>query len=207
MVRIPFKQRLEYLDITQEHFEFYVELFVKQYTRYWKRYENSGWFQMQHRDTGGLIPLTKYEVVRFLAGEFWLCKAMAGQNDFFCIDLDNKCGTVELYERYKLISNVLPGPLVIQSSSSYGLHLYYFFSTDYWRPNIKKYLAELLAANGIQIERGYVEPFPGIITQMRLPLGKDSILLDPVTLDPLNLTLRESIEYCGDFKAENAQEI
>lgn len=202
MVRIPFKQRLEYLDISQGHFDAYVDLFVKVFTKYWMRYEYSNWFQMQPRRVNKPIPLNKYVIVRFLAGEFYLSKEMAYWNDFFCLDLDNRCGTDELYARYRSFRAVLPTPLVIQSSSSLGLHLYYYIDGLCRSTEIKRLLADLLTGHGIQAKPGYIETFPGNVSHLRLPLGKDSMLLDPDTLVPLDLTLRESIEFCAEFKAE-----
>jgi hypothetical protein len=154
---IPFADRLAFLDIVQEDFDLYVRTFVKGYTRYWRRnsYRQS-WFQAKHGEK--VIPLSKYAVVRHLAGEFWIAKTIPGKTDFFCLDLDRRGRSRRLAERtYRSVCEILANPLVIQSSKSGGLHLYYFLKEEDWRDNLSVLLEKVLHEGGLVIESGTLE--------------------------------------------------
>ncbi len=204
--RIPFSKRLSDLGISDSDFELYMNLFVLVPGRVWlKKFRIFPWQHLKNIHAQKPIPLTKYHIAKHLQGEYWIARALPKYTDFFCIDLD--CGISaaslrDLNERYDRVRKLLGNPVVFQSSESGGLHLYYW--TDYGLKDfLGKVLNRFLSQNGLALKGGVIETFPGTIDHLRLPLGRDSHLLDPETLRPLGLPLKESLQYVKDNKVSS----
>ena len=194
--RIPFEERLRNIGIA-DNFDFFMQyLDCKINKEYWKRTLKSFWYQPQHRQTKEAIPQTKYVVLAHLEGQYWIARPLPQLTHFFAIDLDyHSPNKKELIARYDRITNILPNPVVFQSRKSRGLHLYWFFKSLRCTENVSQRLKFFLDCNNLFAESGQLETFPGICHHLRLPLGRDSYLLDNKTLDSLNLNLHDSIEF------------
>ncbi|MGA2624225.1 MAG: hypothetical protein ABSF91_10260 [Bacteroidota bacterium] len=210
---IPFDVRLNRIGLTEREFKLYYKRFVKAGTRYWtdERHderEQARWRQKKRLGkTPALdinIPLNEYEVVKHLAGEFHVAKQMSGKNDFFVIDLDShKDNGTPIEERYRAVIQIFGLPMVFRSSESGGLHLYYFLEKPMWRPSIWASIEEIIRYNPkLRPKPGNIEYFPGTIDHLRLPLGKGSMLLDPNSLFPMGLNLKQSIWYVAKHRRE-----
>jgi hypothetical protein len=185
------------LGITQVEFEFYWNTFVQGWHRYWKKKNTGnpfdGWFAANNR-AGEPIPLDEYKIFHHLAGDYWTAKRPPGITDFFAIDVDvHDFGGLD--ERcHALIRTIGPG-LVIRSSDSGGVHIYWGLPYKMSSKELGTLLEKILALAGLDIQLGFIETFPGSVPHLRLPLGRGSVILSPTTLRPLNLSLRHSIRY------------
>lgn len=196
-MRVAFKDRLAALEISEHEFQLYWDLVVQSKTRYWKRHSyERDWFQVQ-KGEDQVIPLDKYQVVRHLTGEFWIAKQAPGITDFFVIDLDYDEGS-DIHERYRAVCGVFGVPVVVRSSNSMGLHLYYFLQYRMERFELGETIGLLLENAGVELSGGLVETFPGTIDHLRLPLGLDSLVLDPVNLQTVGLMPGDSIEWMAE---------
>jgi hypothetical protein len=197
--RKSFSQRLAEIGMSQADFDYYEKTFVVRRGDYYLKTE-SGWIKGKKPEF-----LTKYYIIRHLQKEIIVGRTSPDLINYFCIDLDNKNHLLSLRERYDTINRIFGCPLVIRSSSSGGLHLYYFIKTK--KGIDKKYLAALLRqifnCAGVELTRGSYEIFPGIIHQLRLPLGVGSTLLDSNTLEPLDWDLHNQIEYISQYRKTN----
>jgi hypothetical protein len=190
--RIPFTNRLDELGITAEELQFYRDSFVKGNNRYWRNDGDIfGWRQIKRKDDQ-YVPLDKYAIAKHLQEEYWVARRMPGKTDYFCIDIDFD-NDDSLIERYNSIISIIPNPLVVSSSYSGGLHLYYFLDKDEWRNQISEVISEWLISNNITIQPRKFELFPGSIDHLRLPFGLGSTVLNPDSLQPLGLSLKECL--------------
>ena len=184
------EKTLTELDITRKEFDFYWDTFVKYGKKYWvrKRYDEN-WYQVKRN--GIDIPLTQNAVLNHLKGNYWIGKQMPGKTGFFVIDLDFDIDT-SLNKRFNMVTEVFPNPLIIQSSASKGLHLYYFLENEEYTDRLSMALQNKLIKRNIKPEGGKIEIFPGNCGSLRLPFGKDSTIIDPDTFHTVGYTLEES---------------
>jgi hypothetical protein len=196
---IKFPERLKQLGITQYEFDLYWTLFVQEPSKYFcKRFKFGEWYQVNNKLRKKAIPLTKYALIHHLSGEYWISKPPPRITNYFCIDLDKDKNEDDpigsLHDRFMRVVSTFGEPITVRSSSSGGLHLYYF--TD---PYPSKYLGRLLVEYckryQLTIKSGKIELFPGTISQLRLPLGSGSCILHNDTLTDKKLTMEESIHY------------
>jgi hypothetical protein len=199
-IQIKFKQRLANLKISLEEFDFFGNTFIKESHPFWiKQYEHSPWYQPKNRNKES-FPINRYAVVRHLSQEYWVARDIPKETDFFCIDLDVH-ETESLYKLYEQIKIIIGIPLVFQSSKSGGLHLYYFLERSFKRKWLAVQLKQVFDNRHITLKPGLIETFPGFNHQhLRLPLGKDSVLLDPSNLSLISQSLQESIQYVKYYK-------
>jgi len=78
-------------------------------------------------------------------------------------------------------------PVVVQSSRSGGLHIYFFLPESSWSNRAHDFVAGILKAAGIK-----AEVFPMGTKNFRIPFGKGSFLLDSRDFTPLHSTNVES---------------
>ena len=187
--RKKFSQRLKELGILQCDFELYRKAFVVKYGDYFRLTER-GW------RPGRRPPfLTKYIVIKHLQHECMIARVALDEMNYFCIDIDNKTSEISLKERYDKIREAFRCPLVVRSSSSGGLHLYYLFKKRMEKGELALKIKTILKMAGITVKRGLIEIFPGLISQLRLPMGLGSCILDPETLEPLDMDLSQQLSY------------
>ena len=105
----------------------------------------------------------------------------------------------DLLHRYDAVVRALGHPSVLlRSSGSGGVHLYYLFADPVELHQLRDpesvhgAVVRLLAAYGVPEKSGRIEVYPrgqyrrrGPQTRLRLPFGRESMALDPFTLDRL----------------------
>jgi hypothetical protein len=199
-VRRRFTDRQKALGLGSEEMMFFFQHFAPWYCALYMK-TNRHWFR------GKRPPfVTKYVVMDHLEGNCWIGFAPSARMRWFVIDLDAKRNPRSLAERYRSIVQVFGPALVVQSSRSGGLHLYYFLKEPLRPGELTSIVRLRLQEAGIAIKRGLVEDFPGIINQLRVPLGDGSCVLNPESLLPLSLDLRGQIRYIMKWEAEHRLE-
>jgi hypothetical protein len=150
--------------------------------------------------------LSNHDLISHLEGRYWVGTHAAVDHttrhrisNHFVIDLDARRSD-SVWDRYDQLVEALGLPsLLFRSSTSGGLHAYYFLTAwvPLWRlmnPTRDDGLVErLLTAGGLHIAPGSVEVYPqstyrGNVPSgnvLRLPFGKGSALLDPADRDEL----------------------
>ncbi|MCH7498177.1 MAG: hypothetical protein IH971_10040 [Candidatus Marinimicrobia bacterium] len=205
MPREPIKlKRLTQAGIGEDDLTYFIDTFVQPPGRYWYKSDYKSPWQFVKSKTGIPIGVKEYENLRHLVGDIWVAKCCPGKTDFICIDIDNK-GPVPVMIRYIEVCSLFHVPaIVFRSSKSGGLHVYYFFPTKVWRDPLKNWLQNRIS--GLPQFDIPLEYLPGNLDHLRLPLGRDSILLSPQTLEPMGLTLKESLDYIKQYRKQNELE-
>lgn len=197
------------LEACEEDLEFFETYFLGNRSSHIVRFATPEWV-----DSAGwsLIPgpLSDRRVEAHLAGDLWVgtgARWNASTRQFVtryaAIDLDNR-GRAPLHSRYmSVVAAVRAHPsFVFRSSASKGLHLYYLFSDDVglWdcvrdAEGRRGAVIELLAGAGIREESGQVEVYPRgcyragkCQNRLRAPFGRDCLLLNPGSLEPVTGT-------------------
>ncbi len=137
------------------------------------------------------IRLTDNFIQGHLDGNHWIAVLRAARTRILSLDLDAKGGPPDvdpykaMLKRYWQIREVLPLPsAVFESSSSRGLHLYFFLHEHVDTEAAAQHLQGLLSWHGLSVKNGSVEIKPSTKSCLRLPCGRESVLLDPETLKP-----------------------
>ncbi|MBZ0265310.1 helix-turn-helix domain-containing protein [bacterium] len=152
---------------------------------------------------------TETHVLKHLSQEVVLGLQFQSNLRYIAIDIDNhgQNGYVEPYihpcrERMEMVVEAFNGctPIVIQSSDSKGLHLYWFLDNAVDRENTSKQVADRLHACNIAIKPGYVElPISSCSKLFRLPLGLGGELLDMDSLAPIVTSLSGALDCIADI--------
>jgi hypothetical protein len=191
--KISMEEKLKILGISDHEFQFFFELFVQNPQRYMIKKDDEPW-QVIKSKTGKFIKLHDHVVAYHLLGKYWLGVLAPEVPWYLCIDID---ASESLPSIYRIVSDWVSHPIVFQSSDSKGLHVYAF--RDFYFPISANKLIRItsteLQIRGVKTAPGICEVFPAPNKFLRLPLGKGSCLLDPNTLIPMDLSLRESIEF------------
>jgi len=194
--RMSLSEKLDKLQMPSEVFMFYCNLFIRNWTRYCRRNIGGDWFLVKNKQ-GRLVPLTKDVIANHLLGKFWIATFPQKIARYICFDVDQSAEQMAIY---RVLMEWFRVPLIFRSSSNHGLHLYCYLACDFHITvqkliNITK--IELLK-RGVEARPGICEIFPDPTKPLRLPLGKDSFLLDPQTLQPFSADLTESIRLIGE---------
>lgn len=123
-------------------------------------------------------------------GIYRLCRTRVVAID---LDAKNDESRASLVPRYRDVRAALnDAPCVVlrsSNSASSGLHLYFFLKGRHRAPHVSEVTNSVLRRNGIEPRAGEVEVFPNPRQGLRLPLGPDSLMLDPQSLDPIAWTM------------------
>ena len=190
--RMSFIEKLLRLQISGETFELFCSIFVKNWTRYRiKEDESSVWYSVKNKK-GTPVPLTRDTVAYHLIGKHWVSTFAPAVPRFLPFDIDPSPAQLQIYRG---IRHWVKDLLVFRSSERGGLHAYVFLSPAFQIPWAKllKITKRELKKRGIEIKPGLCEVSLDPKVSLRLPLGKGSFLLDPETLLPLDLNLEQTI--------------
>jgi len=156
----------------------YINYFIDDHRRIpWIRRGKTGWKYIASN------PIARNDVIHHLEQKHHV-GVFRRESSYFLIDTDNKENPKpdeeSLETRFHKISSSFPvSPTIIQSSSSKGLHLYYFLDKSYPVERIKEIITQRLNRNGIHLKPGQYELFPTFKSRgHRLPFGRGSYLLD-----------------------------
>ena len=168
--RLSDKEKLDRLGLSERDFENYQRLFIGDRWRYVKR--------DSQRDTWRTLyfPLQDGTVLYHLQGRYWIGNFGRPVTEAIAIDLDKG---KDLFDRYELVLKTInQEPLIFESSKSGGLHLYYRLDTVQPTRQVSQIIERFLETKGIRVESGKIEIYPSTARALRLPLGRDSYLLD-----------------------------
>ena len=191
--RMTLREKLELLQISEEDFEFYCEGFIKNWDRYTIMKDNVDWHVIKTK-TGKLVKLDEHAVAYHLLGKYWVGTFAPQIARHLSIDIDF---SEKLPSIYRIVRDWVPHPIVFQSSNSGGLHVYAFLHFGFpIRANKLHSVTTIeLRIRKVETAPGICEVFPAPNKSLRLPLGRGSYLLDPLTLRPMNMDLKASIEF------------
>ncbi len=148
----------------------------------------------QERDI--LMHLTQEHIIGLRWSNYVKCVAIdidchfRTQDSFFVYHPGN--------ERMESIIKAFGGakPLIVQSSDSQGLHLYYFLEKEVHIRNVEFSIDRLFNNAGIQIRSGWIEHATGTTNRaLRLPLGEGSHILQYEDLTPVGRSLGQQLQY------------
>ncbi len=196
-------ERLTLLDITELEFQLYHSLFLtyRRKDTYSTRTKDRGWPQCKHSWNDGLI-------LRHLCGHVDVAIPFADPVDQIVLDIDyhdQDKPRAELEQRVRSASIALPGEsLIYQSSGSGGVRMIWFLKEPLSRITLNDWTTARLAKAGVIVKSGVCEVRLGSAPD-RLPFGRESMLLDPVTLEPLyDLTLSDTLKIANEHRKHHA---
>ena len=198
------KERLEQLCITDAEFELYKDLFLKCRKRntYAELRLDRSWPQFKHCWKGDLI-------LRHLCGVTCVAIPFAYQVNQIVLDIDFKSGRAwaEVADVVKLATLAIPGePVVYRSSESGGVRMIWFLTGTVNRAGLREWTAGRLRQAGIVVASGKCEVRLGEEPD-RLPFGRESMLLDPITLEPrLELDLSTTLSIVKKHRTHFASD-
>ncbi len=190
---MSFAEKLGTLQISEEFFELYCSCFIKHWSRYGRKESDGVWFLVKNR-RGRPVHLPKDVVAHHLLGKFWIATFPGNIARYLCLDIDQSSEQMSIY---RTIKEWLKAPLVFQSSTSGGLHIYAHLAPDF--PISMQKLLNITEATckamRINLSPGVCEIFPRPDKALRLPLGRGSFLLDPESLSPICTDIGTAIRY------------
>ena len=191
--RMFMQEKLDRLGISKEAFDSYCSLLIKDWSRYRIKKGSSEWLLVKNKN-GKPVHLTRDTIAYHLLGKYWISTFAPPSARYLCFDIDP---SEEQLRIYREIHDWLVHPIVFQSSERKGLHVYVFLSSA---SPIRWY--KLHQITQFELRKRNIEVKPGICeipldpnVSLRTPLGRGSSLLDPKTLAPMNLSLKESINF------------
>jgi hypothetical protein len=161
------------------HLRSFINLFIDERSHFYSRQPGQAVFA--HHDRW----LTDGHVQRHLEGRWWIAVTRADATRILSVDLDCNAGpdpVGAMFKRYDRIRKIMPEPVVFQSSNSHGLHLYWLVEEEVPTAAAVALMARIFAEQGVQVGRGACEIRPTIGQCLRLPLGDESVLLNPDSL-------------------------
>lgn len=190
--RISMEDKLKILGISDHEFQSFFELFVQNPHRYMIKKEGEEWKVV--KNAGRFLKLNKNVVAYHLMKRYWVATFAPEVSRHLCIDIDDSKHFLWVYNT---VIEWIPRSIVILSSDRKGVHIYAFI--DHGFPIRSDRLLSIatmeLKIRKIETAPGICEVFPAPNRYLRLPLGKGSCLLDPKTLNPMNLSLGASIKF------------
>lgn len=171
-------------DLSRADLGRFAELFVDERSRFYRKVPGSADFHHQRS-------WLKDEYLRdHLLGKYWVACLRASETRILSVDLDCHQGPASqaaMVDGYRRIRELMPKPIVFRSSNSGGLHLYWILDAQVPTFAALAMVARHLRENGVRVGRQSCDLRPTPTTCLRLPLGAQSVLLDPERLSPLPL--------------------
>jgi len=179
--RMSSDQKQIALGMSIEDREFYCSLYVRNRGRYLMKYPGGEWFQVNNKK-GRPVPLTNPTVCYHLMHKYWVAVFPSKYANFVCLDLDPSPDQENIYRKIK---QWIKYPLIFQSSSRRGLHLYAHLAVPIAVEKLLHITETTCKKLHINISPGLCEIFPRPGKALRLPLGEGSYLLSPESLNPI----------------------
>ena len=164
---------------------------------FWKKSLSGGNWYMEKK------PITRKDVENHLNERYWV-GVRRKNTPYFILDIDvhsEEAAATRNSRVEKVISCFDEKPLMIQSSSSGGVHMYYFLDKSYSVEKVQEVVKRVLGTNGVDLAYGKIELYPSYKTPVRLPLGKDSFLLNN-NLETLGIEKKEATRRILEYRLE-----
>jgi hypothetical protein len=190
------------------HVERFSRLFVDERSHFYRRSLGRAHFVFERR------PLTDSDIREHLRGRCWIAVLRDDATRILSADLDAKSGADAfgaMIARYERITDLMPEPVVFRSSCSGGVHLFWLLEHEVPTEPAMAMLRRYFSENCVEVGPGTCELRATTTESLRLPLGRESVLLHPRTLLPLpevGEDIFTAIEYLTDqFRPHRSQDI
>jgi hypothetical protein len=172
------EEKLNVLEISERDLQLYSSTFIQDRTRYLINEAGQGWKEAKTRNDKN-IPLTSDLVASHLLGKHTVATVGPKKTQQFCVIIECVRGLRPFYEK---IITYLQTPLVFFNSGTE--HLFFYTHLDFSISSEKLPLVLSFELDRIGLRRcpAPYRIFPGICEFLRLPLGKESFMVDPQTL-------------------------
>ena len=134
--------------------------------------------------------LDDHAIAKHLMGKHLIAVFPGSSTKYLVLDIDRSGYLREILKR---VLESFRDSLVIQSSTTKVIHVYYFFDSVKRVDTLQKLIRTILNTHGIPVQPGYCEVFPQMKRALRLPLGKGSYVVDQETLDPIHRNVADGI--------------
>jgi hypothetical protein len=175
---MTFGEKLEVLQISEDDFHFYTSTFIQDRHRYVIKEAGQAWKEAKTRNERN-IPLSDDVIAYHLLGKYTIGTAEPKKTQQFCVTIEH---IKDFGHFYELILTYLQTPLVFFDSETRHLffhtHLDFVISSD----KLALILSWELDHRGIGRCPAPYKIFPGISGFLRLPLGRESYVIDPQSL-------------------------
>jgi len=186
------QEKLQAAGLSQEDCEFYCRQFASCRRPYIKRKDDSWRYCKYHS-------LQDDQIADHLAEINTYGTTSGPETDYIVIDIDLHDNSInskkDFHKRLERIYELFPASVLIRSSSSGGIHLYQFFEDHHPLQDVLQFTENRLRHASLYLAPGRIELFPRENRGLRLPLGKDSYLLDPETLTRASASKAEDVFY------------
>ena len=185
--------------VIEQFFNFFVD---KRFNgSFIKKMLSGSWFTVKR-------PITREDVEEHLDGNNWV-GVRRSTSSYFIVDVDahTEDGVGSKYFRVQRITDCFDAkPLLMQSSLSGGLHLYYFLDKEYPVERIQEVVKTVLLNKGVVLEPGTVEVFPSRKRPIRLPLGAGSFLVDD-ELRKIGFSTEETMDIFLEYGTDEKHQV
>ena len=179
--KMTFKQKLEALRISEDDFHFYTSTFIQDRHRYVIKEAGQEWKEAKFRNERN-IPLSDDVIAYHLLGKYTIGTIEPRKTQQFCVTIEH---IKDLGPFYDKILTYLQTPLIFFDSETRHLffhtHLDFIISPD----KLASILSWQLDHRGIGRCPAPYKIFPGISEFLRLPLGSESYVVDPKSLEAI----------------------
>lgn len=194
-------QRLALLGISEDDFGLYYDLFLKhRRPDTYSEQKPDGWPQRKYRWDDSLI-------LRHLCGSTNVAIPFGLEVDQIVLDIDNHGDRdwTEVERSVRSSIKAIPGePIIYRSSDSEGFREIWFMKESVSRIELNNWTKRTLQLAGVTVKSGQCEVRLGSEPD-RIPFGYHSMLLDPVTLEPLfNLDLKQTLRVVDEHRQLHA---
>jgi len=176
--RVTLEEKLGALQISKDDFHFYTSTFVQDRSRYLIKEEGQSWREVKTKN-GKSAPLADNIVASHLSGLYEIATAAPMKARHCCIIVQY---VEEFRHLYGRIASYLKTPLVFYDRRTKRLHYYCHFDFLISPKKLFLVMSWELDHIGIMPQLSSYQIFPHRPLSMRLPLGKDSFLIDPQTV-------------------------
>ena len=178
--RMTLEAKLEALQIFEDDFHFYTSTFVQDRSRYLIKEAGQTWREAKTKN-GKSAPMTDAILSYHLLGKYEIATAAPKITRHCCVIVQY---IEEFRHLYGKITSYLRTPLVFFDKETSRLHYYTHFDFSISPEKLSLIMSWELDRIGIMPSLSHYI-FPHYPAFLRLPLGRDSFVIDPQALKPV----------------------
>jgi hypothetical protein len=191
--KMTFEEKLEALQISEVDFHFYTSTFIQDRRRYLIKETGKEWEEMKSKN-GKSVPLNDNAICYHLIGKYTIASVAPRISRYLCLvtGVMSNSGVIPFYQE---AIQWLQTPLIFFSRNTRLLQFYAHFNFTMSTEKLFSIVTGEPAFS--RISRGFVywEIRPLGDRFLRLPLGNDSVVIDPQTFKPACDGVKEGIEF------------
>lgn len=191
--KMTFGEKLEALQISEDDFHFYTSTFIQDRSRYLIKETEKEWEEMKSKN-GRSVPLNDNAICYHLMGKYAIASVAPRTSRYFCLvtGVISNSGVIPFYQE---AIQWLQTPLIFFSGDTRLLWFYAHFNFTMSTEKLFRIVAREPAFSRISHGLVYWEIRPLGDRFLRLPLGNDSVVIDPQTFKPVCDGVKDSIEF------------